>query len=303
MRVKIPDLLITTRKGAFVVLDGKHLELVAEQPKDFFYYGATFDSSYFYLADHDATDKKRQSTIHVFDKDFRKVNYIPTPCVKVHQILKLQNDLYKTDTGHDRIVIFRQGALKGDHFIEIDYLNTSADTRHINSIFVDTLPRLFICEHGRGDSVIRSYHLQEREKLYIPVGKEAHNVAWYKAERGLLMTNSSRAKSVLVFRLDETFYKHTQLNGFTRGLAITNDLIIVGTTVYRDDRKWSAPTDDHVAGINFLYRELNWIEKRYLPAIDNIHEIRALNEIDYAHKPQIGETDWSRIASGKLKAS
>ena len=193
----------------------------------------------------------------------------------IHQIDFFNNTLYLTDTHNNRILAFTKKGKKINQYYPLGEINNgrgSPNYGHINSIFSDLKHVYLVCHNNSVHSGKTSEILKTDMEFNVlnkitTSSQSAHNVILYQGK----LYHCDSLNSLL--KVDDKPLFQTM--EFTRGLAMTNDKIIVGDSNYakRKDRSKSK------GSIYLLNHDGKLIEKLMIPGM--IQEIRVLGEKDY----------------------
>lgn len=198
--------------------------------------------------------------------------------VNVHQAQWWDNALWVCcpalpEGGNETILTYRDGA------ITEWYPFGGLGIRGVNSIFFES-GHVYLIAHNRGPSWVLQYgypglQLQDRWQI----GKEAHNVARWKDHLVILDSRGSCARIVWGW--------HFPLTGYPRGLAISDETIVVGQSYYLPER--NSRLKDTAGGLFVLDNQ--WEMQQYHNLNKgHVYDVRFLDVPDHAHhgKPWTG---------------
>jgi len=264
------------------------------------YFGITWDNSSIFLS-HSNIDNASLET----ENDYRNSNkgyikmysdngsYVVTSGLAMpHQILMDSlNRLLSTNTGLNSIIVTDNANKKlficKLNDIDCEVINGEKVGNHINS-FYENNDHLFVVAHNNGrnsDVYELNLHSLDVIKIHHTQAEWAHNV-WI-CEHGMLICDSKNGSLYEVYS-GETVWKADESPIITRGLAATDDYIIVGRSEYgnRWSRKWSD------GGLWILDRNsLKTIDIIKLPRTGCINELRLVGLNDSCHKAPVLDED------------
>lgn len=173
----------------------------------------------------------RRSSLLFLDRNYVIEDQVFTPkelrLKKSHQAVLYNDDLYITDTGHDRIVVY---SLDAKTWKEIIIEPGMMDTKHINSIFFknnsERNPLMYVLCHNGGviDSTFRIFQ-DDKMVVEIPhMGKAAHNI--WEMNGDIWRCDSSNGLLKSASGIEVKCYP------FPRGVVVTENLLIVAVSVH-----------------------------------------------------------------------
>ncbi len=212
----------------------------------------------------------------------------PNMLISPHQIFCTPNGwVITTNTGRNRITIFDSctGFVKDLMINNINWDHVGDDRcgEHFNSVFVKN-NRMYILAHGlKKYSYVLEYSFPECQLLSryeIPKRTGLHNI-WIN-ESGRMISCHSAAGELIDIKSGETLWSGSAF--FSRGLAVTSDLIVVGDSeiAMRDDRVRSQ------SGLWLIDRKsMRTIDYIPLGSVGSLHEVRILDVPDEAHHGKV----------------
>jgi aspartate 1-decarboxylase len=262
------------------------------------FYGITFNKDTIFACARDLSG----TIIHEFDKNFELKHKTLVVINSVHQALFdiITEKVFITHTRQDRLAIWDPISRKILAYHKWHEGPDGNDFHHINSIFrnIDGDNKLYVYEHNVSDycgtdgnkhigGVIRLSDKFQIEKIF-KMGKQGHNV--YISENKICIVdsfNEKRISRILEYDIKNTKFKTLismpEYDGFAaRGLAISDDLIIIGLTrlASRATRKFPSHK-----GFVIIYNRNNFekLKEIEISGIGQVYEIRLLGVKDYAH--------------------
>ncbi len=169
----------------------------------------------------------------------------------------------------------------GGQTLKIDANRFGQDFDHVNSVWVDD--HIYVMGHGKTGSTIPRIYIFDRDSC-APLGSVqqgiagAHNIARLWNQRVVLASY----KGALVGEKNQVLI---QAGHFARGLSITDDYIFIGQSI-RADREVRLNSNYGWISIH-SGKDGVCIGNVKLDNIGQVHEIRCLNQKDYAHSGTI----------------
>ncbi|MDF1844704.1 MAG: hypothetical protein P1U77_25085 [Rubripirellula sp.] len=269
------ELLVSTKRGFLHFVGGEIRRLLDGQ----FFGISAHERSWFFFQ---RVSRWSGRIVQFGFEDHRAAR--PTQVIKrlspgCHQIDFLGTDLYVTDTYNNRLFVYSM--VGGIPKKRVEYYpggklangRESSNYAHMNSIW------------RSGSDIYVLFHNETRktgQNSEIVRLDANHEIA----ER--ISTNASNAHNVV--RVNDDFLYCDSLNGklihgdsvvyeseyFTRGLAVTPDLVLLGASEYgaRETR------DTLAGGVTVLDRGFNF--RHFIPTPGMVQDIRAVNPVDYA---------------------
>lgn len=275
-----PKFLVTTAKK-FLYFDGSSFHTLHEGKG--IYYGITWDKNSLYLGNRKGIDRG-DPEISIFSSDLRRVGSIPRNFNDHHQILYTGGKLYVTDTGSNSVIVCEGGVGKG---VAKNWTSYTYDKNHINSIHFDRSRKKFWVSYHNYLKRTNEYNSSRVVMLddqlssvewFIDIGFNIHNCfAW---ENELYVCNSEFG-TLLKVDLDTGGEEEFYVGHWSRGLAVSDDLVLVGSSVKSDNRISRLEGD---CEIRLLDRNtFSTLDTTILPDQGAIFEIRMIDIPDYAH--------------------
>lgn len=169
----------------------------------------------------------------------------------------------------------------GGQTLKIDEKRFGSDFDHVNSVWVDD--RIYMMGQGRTGSTIPRIYIFDRDSCALLGSVEqgiggAHNIARLWNQRVVLASY----KGALVGKKNQVLI---QAGHFTRGLSITDNYIFIGQSL-REERDVRLNSNCGWISIH-NNKDGAYIGNVKLDNIGQVHEIRCLNQKDYAHNGTI----------------
>ncbi|MGB0598534.1 MAG: hypothetical protein ACPGLY_17740 [Rubripirellula sp.] len=280
------SLLVSTKRGFFHFVDGEIRRLLDGQ-----FFGVTgHDGAWFFFQ---RVSKWSGRIVQFGFKGKRAINprqVITRLSPGCHQIDFLGSDLYVTDTYNNRLCVYETvaGELKkrGQYFPGGELANgrQSSNYAHMNSIWRSDSD-IYVLFHnetkktGRHSEIIRLDTNHAIAERISTTASNAHNVVNVDGE--FLFCDSLYGK---LMSGDSVVY---QSEYFTRGLAVTPDLVFLGASEYgaRETR------DQLAGGITVLDRRFNF--RHFIPTPGMVQDVRAVNRLDCAMSNRLLTPDGS----------
>lgn len=243
------------------------------------YYGLSWDKNNIYLAHRKASKTSDLPAVSVLDKNFKRVGQLEGDFSDIHQIYHDGSKLYTTVTKYDSI-----GVWDGKKYELVNWTGKREDSCHMNSIWCDSEGNKWICYHnftkkfGRLSSrvVMRSPDLSTELASY-DLGKDIHSC--FVLDGNLYVGNSGLGE-LLVYDLETSEVKGIQLGDWTRGLAVNEEVIVVGASKFSEKRERLLGD----ARIFLLDRKsLEVLDERVVERAGAVLDLRIADGIDYAH--------------------
>ena len=193
----------------------------------------------------------------------------------IHQIDYFNKALYLTDTHNNRIITTNLSGENMKYHYPIGKATKgreSSNYGHINSIFSDSKYIYILCHNNsvktnkNSEVIVTDFNFNLIKKISTS-SESAHNIIKYKGDIYHCDSLNSKLK-----RNNDTIFIAEE---FTRGLAITNDDIILGDSSYakRAERKNSK------GHIYLLDHDGSLKERINIPGM--VQEIRRIDKVDY----------------------
>lgn len=246
---------------------------------DVCYYGITWDSDYIYFG-HRNKQHPNVGIVSVMASDYSVINQVPGNFPDVHQILYANDKLYITVTAHNSIAIF-----DGKELIMKNWTSTTLDLNHINSIWFDD-EYFWLCYHNKisNQNIFHNSQIIKMDKEltsiieFFEFGKGIHNVY---IDDEWLYTCDSASNSLYALNIHTKEQKSVDIGMWIRGLAVTDDYIIVGGSIIGKNDEDRQKGD---AKVYLLNRDtLEVLDIKLFKDIGAVYEIRIINEHDHAH--------------------
>lgn len=200
-----------------------------------------------------------------------------------HQIVCWEEKVICTNTGRNAIAIVDKTMSFENAWvnpIKWDRLGDGKTGNHFNSVYVRA-GKLYVCAHNWEKPsrifVINPITKVVEEHFDMTGSVWAHNVCFLDDK--LLSCATNRGELVDVKTGDVLWRSKERI--LTRGLAITNDVVLVGTSVWDGSRKARHASDGGIWVLDRkTFKELSFVE---LKDSGCVNEIRITTERDYAH--------------------
>ena len=264
-------LIITTNRGVRLIDTESWEENILVERKCCFY-GVSWYKDHIYVV---KDFQSKQPKICVLDEWFDEVGVLDmgNHLKKPHQIVVNNDKLWVADAGKDALVEydFKSGAVS-DHALPDTGGNFGSplSKNHFNSLtFKDEL--LYVCAHnGTAPSTILILDRYLNEVNRFNMGSKTHNIALNK---GITICNSADGT---IEHGEKVYYK---INGFTRGLAQTDEEIIFGVSVPAKRNRRS----NGVKGARIGIIKNGSTKVSEMEGCSQVYDIRILDKFDYGH--------------------
>lgn len=267
------DLLISTMNGLILWQDSE-ARLVAHGT----YYGLTWDKEFVYASFN--PQHRNVTEIEVFNHELYRIGRLDTVELHgVHQIFSWKDNLYIVNTSTDHIEV-----INGNKAQRFSWTGFNEDRHHLNSIWMDQ-DYIYVAEGQttglKGTPAIQTltHNYKPANRFILPATVQIHNVyveneTLYTCGKFGLVKKSLREKryNVIDLRLDDA-------NGFLRGLAKSEDCFYIGESQVRP-REQRPYGDSRILVLN---NDLEIIRTIELQDTGQIHDVRIINDVDYAH--------------------
>ncbi|KKM88873.1 hypothetical protein LCGC14_1254380 [marine sediment metagenome] len=249
------------------------------EDNDVCYYGITWDSNYIYFG-HRNKQYLDIGIVSVMDSDYNVIDQVPGNFPDLHQILYANDKLYITVTIHNSIAVF-----DGRETTTKNWTSTIRDLNHINSIWFDG-KYFWVCYHNKvsSDKIFHNSQIVKMDKeLTAPIEffefcKDIHNVYM---DGEWMYTCDSASNRLYALNIHTKEQKFVDIGMWIRGLAVTDDHIIVGGSIIGKNDEERQKGD---AKIYLLDRDtLKVLDIKLFKDVGAVYEIRIVNEHDYAH--------------------
>lgn len=281
MTVKWPALVVATAND--VTLVDNDSSRVLHSGKGL-YYGISWDEKYIYLLARSGVRREGHPDILVLDKDYSvQKRVINGSFLDAHQIYCDGTNLYVTSTSANCVEVVN---LSTSLVVEKNWTKYKADVNHINSIFKHSSD-FWLTYHnwtpktGIPSEIVKvnSDLSKELERHTIQGAGCLHNVVRID---NLIYTCSSQTHSLLVYDLNtNSLVKDIKLGYWLRGIGITDDYIVLGSTSVSGNREGRLTGDSEVYLLD--RPSLNIIDIKTLKNTGSIYDLRLAGCEDYAH--------------------
>jgi len=268
-------LLVTTSKSVLLIDTATNRVKKIDEHRGL-YYGITTDKEYIYIG---ARKRMLSSNIKMdnengvilkFNKRLEHIDTLeaPFPLRDIHQIKFIDKQLYITCSYDNLIVIYDNN--KWSKWFPLGEIGN--DKNHFNSFYNDD-KYIYILAHNFGDSEIYKFDLKNKTLVdKTQIGVCAHNI-WQGIEKELYILSSKEGTL-----LNTKNSKVVKLEGFPRGITITDENIFIGISqlAERDCR-------DFVNGkILILDKSYNKLDQLILKDKGMVLDIKLINKYDKA---------------------
>jgi hypothetical protein len=248
------------------------------------YYGISWDENSIYLLGRSGARSVGHPDILTINKDYsvsRKV--IDGSFLDAHQIYCDGPNLYVTSTRLNCVEVVN---LSTGRSVEKNWTKYKVDINHINSIFKDG-NEFWVTYHnwtsksGLPSEIVRvdCGLSKELEKHIIEDSGCLHNVV--KIDN-LIYTCSSSSHALLVYDLNtNSVVKKVKLGYWLRGIGISDDYVVLGSTSVSGNRKGRLTGDSEVYLLD--RKTLDIIDIKTLKDTGSIYDLRLAGCKDYAH--------------------
>lgn len=239
------------------------------------YFGITWNTDHLFLARR--WYDRLGADVQVFGTSLNLIDTIMgghPDMANVHQIQWWDNALFvccpnRPETERGAVLIYRDGEIRTWYpFEELDMFG-------VNSIFFEP-GKVFLIAHNRGPSYLLKFSYPGLKPTWrCQIGNEAHNVARWKEQLVILDSHGSCARFVEG--------KSVPLEGYPRGLAISDENIVIGQSYHISDRE--KRLQDKEGGLIILNHQ--WERQSYINLNQgHVYDVRFLDVPDYAHHGQ-----------------
>lgn len=277
MKIKWPSFIVAGYRSLVLVHNNKCNVVLNDH--NTLYYGITWDNNYIYLGNRNYS-YYNTGIISVMNSDYKVIDQVPGTFPQIHQILYANEKLYITVTMHNSIAIF-----DGQGTVVKNWTSTIKDLNHINSIWFDG-EYFWICYHNKvtSDKVFYSSQIIKMDKEltsiieFFEFSKDIHNVYM---DGEWLYTCDSKSNKFCALNIHTKEQKFVDIGMWLRGLAVTDDYIIVGGSIIGKTDKERENGD---AKVYLLNRDtLEVLDTKLFKDVGAVTEIRVVGEQDYAH--------------------
>lgn len=264
-----PDLLVTTHSGVFGVNPSTG---EATRFRSGYFYGADYLSGgRLHLAERAEPEKEPFSPtrFHLGEE-----TWLDDSILNVHQLTRIGDLIYVCDTGHDRVVAFRESDLRSPVF-SISVTEGNSDSCHVNSVAPcgeQVAVNLHMRGQGPAQLLLLNPDTQEmtRLSLHIP---STHNLEF--DDRYCYFNASASGQLMRSAKKPDSAGGALTLGGHPKGMARKDSTLFVGVSgvVSRADRKTA---ESYIATIDID----RWVVEDIVPVcfegapIGNINEVR-----------------------------
>lgn len=249
----------------------------------------TGDGYYFGITHHQGTVVLNTAGFLQYFNTQKKTIHTRNRLKQPHQIEWVGEQVLVTDTGSNSLAVFNDQArlLKRIYLNEIrqDDKDRGRAGNHFNSV------------HRVGERVYVVAHNYERPsevwELTWPelevVGNTATKASWahniWSGENGLVICDS-RNGGLYEVKTGETLWKSSDPHAFTRGLAVSEDLVLIGGSQYQErrERYWKS-------GKLWIVdrKTLKLQDEIPLPGSGDVQELRIVGQPDECHNGEVIE--------------
>ena len=179
---------------------------------------------------------------------------VPVPSVFTHDLVKSGDQVYVTDCGGGRIIIFNF-----PDFSIKKSLQVCTSQNHMNTVAVDPLGNLWCLLHNLGKSILVRVDEETGEWLETNynVGNQSHGLAWW--DQGFLIL-SSGSGALLHVTPKETKVLWVDTGGsFLKGLCVHEGLAYFGASkVTTRSHRGASDLNCDLCAFNLVTGELIW---------------------------------------------
>jgi len=264
------DYIVATKNGLYLTSIKRYIKIMRGQ-----FYGVVKGQDCWYV--FEALTSLSIGRILKISNNGYVETFSKNMSVGCHQLDIYNHCLFIADTYNNSIIEMElnKGAELKRHFPlgVLQYGRDSNNYAHINSLFFKNGYCYLVCHNETSKTGLNSEVLKcdldftVANRINFPAGN-AHNVYLYGNK---LITCDSCGKRVI----DENGDVLVQLNFFTRGLSVTDDLVVVGESEYakRGER--------HRKGgwINYFTQDFKFLARQRVPGM--VQDVRALNAKDH----------------------
>jgi hypothetical protein len=291
--------LVSTYSSILLVdLETGLFNVVEEDRK--WYYGITWDTqgkvyyNHSYLTDLDLTNGNSEDQQKgKVSANLRNPKSSESCLACPHQMIYHEGYVYVTNTGLNAIEKFssdlttRRTVRIGEELWDQVYKKKVG--YHYNSVFIQDGLLYVVAHNWDNPSFVKALDLHTFKvvrRIDIPGTFWAHNV-FVDNNSSIYVCNTKAGSLVEITSNDVVWQCQNPGHELTRGLAVTDNYIVVGKTPFNPDRASRGKkrdTNDHCAGLWVLDRStFKLIKYINLPGHSSLGEVRVLNEVDYAH--------------------
>lgn len=276
------NLLVSTTKAVLAVDIERDKVCVLHEGAGL-YYGLSWDERCIYLASRPGRDEVEGASIHVYNHQWEHLGDHFLPEVRdLHQVYAVDGELWVASSGQDLFWVYSLETFKPlFQFCPIASKTLGvSDSHHFNSIFV-TPDKIYSLAHNRNEGSFVLVHDRQTRSLIERIdgmGFQSHNI-YVNPEGAVISLNSGGA--TITSNQHPDFVRDLPLeHAFPRGLAVTDDSIVVGVSPYESD------AEKRLSGLSkvIIYdNSYNHIKNFSLGPYGSVYEVRALNAVDYCH--------------------
>lgn len=281
MTVKWPAFVVATVNSVTLIDNDRSKLLHSGQG---LYYGISWDENNIYLLARSGKRRQGHPDIVTLDKNYSTVRkIIDGSFLDAHQIYCDGPNLYVTSTHLNCVEVVN---LSTGVSVQKNWTKCKSDINHINSIFKDGDEFWVIYHNWTSKTGLPS----EAVKVDCDLSKEIvkyrladsgclHNVA--KVDN-LIYTCSSASHALLVYDLDtNSVVKNIPLGYWLRGIGISDDYIVLGSTSVSENRKGRLTGDSEIYLLD--RKTFDVIDIKTLKDTGSIYDLRLAGCEDYAH--------------------
>lgn len=293
------ELIITTPKYVFT-FNAKSGRIKLIRAGDGEYYGITWSYNGPFIS-HSLIDCEKLKTWDDYRKSkhglishttHTRTFFSKDILLQPHQIECVDDLLLTTNTGHNCLSLLQyDGKLVKDIYLnDIRWdVNPEGNTgNHFNSVH-RVKDSVYLVAHNQGRSSVvyqLSWPKLELQREVSTNAEWAHN--FWPCEHGNIICNSKHG-SLYDIQTGETLWQASEKPIFTRGIAATEDYIIVGRSEYAKRKDRTCNT----GGIWILDRHtLDTLETIKFPGSGCINDIRLISGIDDCHNGVPFKSEW-----------
>jgi hypothetical protein len=274
-KVKWPAFLLSSYRGCWKVV-GSEINCIHRGHG--LYYGITWSEDTIYVG-YRGSQADNVPEVVMLNRNYKQFGKAPGAFNEVHQILYVNGKLFVTATMDNAIDV-----VEGRKRTRVNWTDTEEDRDHINSIFFDG-EDFWVCYHSlnikdrsKKESLVVKLDNSLTEVLEeYYVGRGIHNVF---VDNEYIYVCDSSTGSLARLNIVSGNVVRVPLGPWTRGLAVTEDYILVGSSV-------KGPRGMRLEGdlcVHLLDRNtLDVLDGRVFADFGAVFSIRVIGERDYAH--------------------
>lgn len=243
------------------------------------YYGVTWDEDNIYVG-YRGLERDGVPEIAVLDKDYQVKGKLPGVYTGLHQILYSGGNVYATITAEDSVDVVDESGTR----TRKNWTGFQKDMHHINSIHRDG-DDFWVCYHnlsktlgeGKPSRAVRLDSTLSTVKEFVEIGHCIHNV--FVDDTYIYVCDSDDGALVRLNR-ESNEVVSLPLGPWTRGLAVSDDFIFVGSS-RKGDRQERMYGDLYIHAID--RKTLTLVDERVFKDFGAIFSLRIIDRPDHAH--------------------